>query len=359
MKRIAILGAAGFIGNRAVEYFHARSGYSPRAVTRSASSLALASRMNVERRVADALDVGAMRDAFAGCEVVLSAVAGGNAFIVDSAVAAFSAAEAAGVGKFIYLSSASVHGQSPAPGTDEDSPLPRKHDLPYNAAKAHAEQRLQERAKGSSTACAILRPGIVYGPRSQWIGGFADALLDGTAYLVNGGTGICNAVYVDNVLHAVEQLIGTSAADGQPLLVGDREAVTWRDMLGPVAAKLGYDIAALPQPDAAEILGARASMADRIKPLAKRGIRMLPARAGNVIRAVKGAAFPRSVDQVANPVIFTRETAMLHGCATRLPSQKAERLIGYDPPVSFGEGMARSLSWLDFAGYPVVDRAGI
>jgi nucleoside-diphosphate-sugar epimerase len=47
---------------------------------------------------------------------------------------AYRAAQGAGVQRFIYLSTAAVHGQAPGPGTDETSPIRGGQLLPYNDA---------------------------------------------------------------------------------------------------------------------------------------------------------------------------------------------------------------------------------
>jgi nucleoside-diphosphate-sugar epimerase len=44
---------------------------------------------------------------------------------------------------------------------------------------------------------------------------------------------------------------------------------------------------------------------------------------------------------------------LLQSCRVRLPIAKAERLLGFDPPVSFAEGCRRSVEWLRDAGYGV------
>ena len=52
--------------------------------------------------------------------------------------------------RLVYVSSASVHGQAPVPGTNEDSPVKRRQPIAYNNAKAWAERRLLAlRASGS------------------------------------------------------------------------------------------------------------------------------------------------------------------------------------------------------------------
>jgi nucleoside-diphosphate-sugar epimerase len=41
----------------------------------------------------------------------------------------------------------------------------------------------------------------------------------------------------------------------------------------------------------------------------------------------------------------------LQQCQWRLPHKRAAEELGYRAPVSFEEGMRRSLAWLDFAGF--------
>ena len=119
MMNVAILGANGFIGGRAVEMLHLEGLAEVRPVVRSAASLARLSRFDLDCRLADAFDRSALRAAFAGCEIVVHAVAGDRNTILGTLSSTYQAAQEAGVRRLIYLSTASVHGQAPRPGTDE------------------------------------------------------------------------------------------------------------------------------------------------------------------------------------------------------------------------------------------------
>ena len=127
---VAVLGAAGFIGNRTVEMLHLGGSHQVRPVVRRASSLALPRRFAVSAAIADATDEAALANAFAGCTHVVHAVAGDPATTVGSIEPTYRAAATAKVRRLVYISSASVHGQSPRPGraktarstTDRGSP---------------------------------------------------------------------------------------------------------------------------------------------------------------------------------------------------------------------------------------------
>jgi nucleoside-diphosphate-sugar epimerase len=349
---VAVLGAAGFIGNRTVEMLHLGGSHQVRPVVRHASSLALPRRFAVSAAIADATDEAALANAFAGCTHVVHAVAGDPATIVGSIEPTYRAAAAARVRRLVYLSSASVHGQSPRPGTSEDSPLDDRQRFAYNNAKVAAEHLLQRLRGDGRVEVVILRPGIVHGPRSQWTGGFADELLDGTAYLVGGGRGICNSTYVDNLVYAVALALDAPGADGEAYLLGDAETITWADLCRPVAHALGFDLGSIAVPIPLET-----DADDRrqvVRAAAKRVSARLPARVRRTLRAGY-AEWRRGAGPVAEAhgTEITRERIDLHTCSVKLPYDKAFRHLGYAPVVSFDTAGQHAVSWLEFAGYPM------
>src|SRR4051812_8697989 len=118
MMEVAIVGANGFIGSRVVEYLHLTGKANVRPVVRNLAGLARAARFRLDYRVGNALDQTEMERALVGCEIVIHAVAGSPQTVIESVAPIYRAANAAGVRRLIYLSSASVHGQSPLAGTD-------------------------------------------------------------------------------------------------------------------------------------------------------------------------------------------------------------------------------------------------
>lgn len=347
----AVLGAGGFIGNRLVETLHL-GGEAVVPVVRRPSGLALAGRFDLPARIADAFDAPALRTAFAGCDTAVMAIAGDPRTILGSVDPAYRAAEAAGVRRLVYLSTASVHGQAPAPGTDEASPLSVSQPIAYNNAKVRAERRLLHRRERGSVEVVLLRPGIVYGPRSYWTGGLADELLAGEAALVEGGHGVCNSVYVDNVVHAVRLALAAPGVDGHAFLLADRETISWRDLYRPVAEALGIDVELLPTPPASAALR-RAPLPERVRSSAAFGLLPAPVRAGLGAAYLSSRAGKPQIAVGAETPAVTLEKALLHTCAYKLPWSRAQQGLGYQPVVSFAEGCRRSLAWLKFAGYPV------
>lgn len=361
--KIAVSGANGFVGTRLVEWLHLSGLAEVRPIVRNVRGLAPLSRFGFDIRIADALDTAALREAFSGCDVVVCLISGNPDVIRGTAAPLYLAANEAGVRRVVYLSSASVHGQAPEPGTSEESALHTKHTHPYNNAKVQAEQILFDLREKYKTELAILRPGIVFGPRSRWVSSIADDLLDGRAYVINDGKGICNSIYVDNLNDAIMIAATHEKADRQAFLVSDRETVTWMDLYEPIAAALEVPIQSIHHLSMPNFKPTRQQRIQefRSNKLVQAVLPHIPPTIKKTVKSLaegQASAFssPWSLSAKPGPSV-TYELATLHQCSYKLPNTKAENIIGYEPKVSFAEGVRRSIGWLEFAGYPINDHS--
>ena len=356
----AVLGASGFVGSRMVERMHL-TGESPvRPIVRGFTSLARLARFDLDWRVADLTDVAELTKALEGCDVILHSVVGDEPVILGSIAPVYEAAQRAGVRRIVYLSSSSVHGLAPDPSTSEMTALSDNQPFVYNNAKVRAERLWTKLRPTGKVEVVGLRPSIVFGPRSRWISDVAEQARHGTAYFLREGSGLCNTIYIDNLLDAIIDAAKAADIDGQYFLVRDAETVTWKDFYEPILEACGSDLEAVHQVEAPEfqptwkdrLAGLRQShLVKMIKPLSPRiAIRMGKAALNAVPAPVESSLWADTGKPSPN---VTPEIAALQQCAWQMPRARAEKLLGYRPQISFAEGMKRSIGWLKFAGYPV------
>ena len=355
--KIAVIGANGFIGTRVVEMFHLGARHTVIPVVRRASGLALPARFALDWRIGDALDVASLAAALEGCDAVVHAALGDPRQIEAMPAILCAAAGAARVPRVVYLSSATVHGQAPAPGTTEDTPLHCHHAILYNNAKVRAERAFFRDCARHRLAGFALRPGVVFGPRSRWIADAAADLRAGRGAWLHGGRGLCNSIYVDNLVEAVH--LALIAPDrGGAFLVGDAETVTWREFLGSIAQHAGLDESAftdLPAPVFAPERESRLAALTLSPAYGRLGSRV-PARAKRLVKALLRAwpepapvADAWTLHATAPRPRLTHELALLQQCRWKFPHDRAAARLGYRPTVTFADGLQRSLAWLDFA----------
>lgn len=355
--RIAIIGASGFVGLRLVERWHLTGLAEVVPIVRAYRSLAVLARFSLPWRLADASDSVALAAALRGCDAVVHAALGDPNQIVTMARALYPAAERAGIKRIVALSSAAVHSLTPESGTNETSPVLLRQKSDYNSAKARAEEILMIARQGGGVELVQLRPSIIHGARSRLVAEIASQLMAGTAYLVDEGRGICNAVGVDNLIDVIWQALSCPVADAHSFLLNDRETVTWRDFYAEVATNIGMNLSGVHSIQApsfpqnasqklARLAAQKSAMA--IMPL-------IPARVKRIAKAAAAAWNPGAspatwnLPEPAQPQI-TEEMCLLQSCRWRYPTTKADSMLGFAPALSFSDGMKRTGSWLRFTG---------
>lgn len=354
--KIGIIGASGFIGLRACEQL-SEEGFTVRPIVRSYASLAvLARRIYPEGwRVSSFVHSEELAAALIGCDVCLHAAIGDAKQIPIMADAVYRACTQASVPRLVWLSSASVHGQNPPMGTTEESPLHDRHPLIYNNAKVRAEWCLERLTRNGRVSVIHLRPGVVYGPRSRWIADTASRLVSGRAPWLEHGRGICNAIYVDNLVAAIRSAGNAPLSVRGAFLVGDAETVLWRDFLLPIASFLGLGEDAFCEvpppsfpPEKHSLFAAVATsqgygrITRLIPPMAKR-------TAKAIVQSIRPPNQPKSAYALNEhiPIAMTHEESLLQQCRWRLPNDRARGDLRYTPPFSFADGMTTSLTWLN------------
>ena len=159
-------------------------------------------------------------------------------------------AAAAGVRRFVLVSSIGVHGNASrgAPFT-EDSPL--RPEAAYATTKLAGEVGARDALIESSCELVILRPPLVYGPAAP---GNPARLLKwvrrGWPLPLASVRNRRSFVSVLNLCAAIAVCLDDARAAGETFLVADRETISTPELLSEIALRLGRPFRQLPCPPA-------------------------------------------------------------------------------------------------------------
>ena len=158
-------------------------------------------------------------------------------------------AAAAGVRRFVFVSSIKVNGEatfSDQPFTADDVPTPLD---PYGVSKLEAEQGLRKLEAQTGMDVVIVRPPLVYGPGVK--ANFASMMLwveRGVPLPLGAIHNARSMVALDNLVDLLVTCLKHPAAAGQTFLVSDGEDVSTTELLRRTAQAMGMKALLLPVP---------------------------------------------------------------------------------------------------------------
>ncbi len=158
-------------------------------------------------------------------------------------------AAAAGVRRFVFVSSIKVNGESTqlgSPFTADDVPAPLDA---YGVSKMEAEQSLRALASQTGMEVVIIRPPLVYGPGVK--ANFAAMmrwLQRGVPLPLGAIDNRRSLVALDNLVDLVVTCVDHPAAGNQTFLVSDGEDLSTTQLLGRMARAMGKSARLIPVP---------------------------------------------------------------------------------------------------------------
>lgn len=323
-KKVLVTGATGFIGGRLAQRLAEEEGAIVTGTGRNLDKVPFLREAGVSLQAVDLRDEVGLREVVAGQDVIFHVAAwlGGGRLAEDEA-AAFALnvtatetllrlAKEANVSRFVLVSSITVYGIPDVELVDETAPLDTLQDDLYGRTKAQGDQQAQATAAELGLDLAIVRPGLVYGPRSQsWTIGMVKLVQAGTPVIFGEGDGHAFPVYIDNVVDCLLLTAVHPAAVGEAFNVCDA-VISWREFfeeIGRLCAK---------------------------KP------RSLPLVAARIL------AWANGVFKLGLPLNKNRLAYLTQ--KNRYASQKAEKMLGYQARVSLAHGRQLTEEWLRVEG---------
>lgn len=305
-RAIAISGASGFIGRPLCERLRL-DGWAVRP-------LRLRGATEQAAWPADEDDRSRVASVLGGCRAVVHL--GGRAHVIgeggmaqlglyravnrDTTLALARCAADAGVQRFVFVSTARVHGdRSVRPFRFDDRPAPTE---PYAISKAEAEAGLHEIARCTGLEVVVVRPPLVYGPGVK--ANFLRLLKLASLRLPLPLGAIASRrslVSVWNVVDLLVNCVENPRAAGETFLAGDGEDVPLHALIAQLAGGMGRRAILLPLPSA--LVGAMAAL------------------------------------------VGQRETFDKLAATFQVDIEHTRQTLAWQPPVPLAEGLRRTAAW--------------
>jgi len=329
MATIFLTGGTGFVGSHIAEEARKR-GHTVRALARAGSDTAFLKEIGAEIVTGDLTDAAPIRQALVGADAIIHSAAKvgdwgplddyrkvnveGLRILLDAAIGL-------PLQRIVHVSSLGVYEARHHYGTDEREPLPELHIDGYTQSKVEAEKLALEYMRKHNLPIAVVRPGFVYGPRDRSVlPRLIERLRNRSVKYIAGGRYALNTTYVGNLVHAVFLALEHPDAIGEVFNITDGEFVSKKRFFEAVADGMG-----LPRPT-----------------------RSVPLWLAKPIASWRENVYRRR--NSPTPPILTRAVVKFAGLNLDFSIGKARTSLGYQPIVSFDEGMRQAINWFRNSG---------
>ncbi len=320
-SRVLITGAGGFIG-RHVVCRQLALGRAVRALDRNAAGMAdFEAGEGLEILVGDVSDPEIQRRAVEGVDTVFHLASAhlergmpDSEFYrvnVDALKSLLEASHDAGVQRFVHVSSCGIYGNVEKSPANEDGPF--HPDIAYEKSKLAGEQAIREFHERHGFPVVVVRPVWVYGPGCHRTARLFRMIETGKFLMVGQGSNLRSAVYITDLLDALELCATTDGIEGETFIVTNDEQVTVARVVSEIARLTGAG-------------------APRLRlPLWLARVGAVAAEAAGKLTGKEPPISRRSLKFFTNDAGFT--------------SAKAQRMLGFSPRVALSEGLELTHRW--------------
>ncbi len=261
MAKYLVTGAPGWLGTELVERL-LKDNHTVRCLIHpsmkdSNSLKSWQSNSKFELSLGDLRNISDVDKAVHECERVFHAAAAQHPKHVseiyqvntEGTVTLAQASSRAGVKKFIFVSSSTVHGSNFTNQPLDETKLSESPLTHYGRSKLQAEQKLKQIASNTGLPIVTVRPGVFYGHRpSPNLKQLMNLILNKKLVPYFGSSG-CLRSYVD-IERVVEALlfVAEKAPNGEAYLVGDENPLSTLGLYQTIAGELGSKVRGLRLP---------------------------------------------------------------------------------------------------------------
>lgn len=243
--RILVTGAAGFIGSHLAEQF-VRQGYEVIATDLPSADFSAAESAGAQIKPGNLIEKEAVRELVKNIDVIIHAAGLFNYAAAPGLLekinvqtvhnTAHAAVQAGKCKRFILLSSISVYGKPrKVPCHEEDPKKPRNA---YEKTKWKGEQAAWSYYERDGLPVTVIRPGLVYGPRSKYgnvlylcfIASLAARGKKQMKFIWEGGPKVHHGIHAEDLAEASRILLHSDEAVGKSFNVCDEDYLSFSDI---------------------------------------------------------------------------------------------------------------------------------
>ena len=324
-----VTGASGMLGSHIAERLVAR-GRAVRALVRPSSDTRFLRSIGVDLVTGDLADPDACLRAARGAEVVYHSAAKVGDWgpwrdfqtgCIDATRNLARASLAAGVGRFLHISSTSAYGH-PAEGGPpiaEDAPMGQNLWVwdAYTRSKVESEAILWDVARTGGLPVTVIRPSWLYGERDRTTTArLVRRLRERKVMLIGRGDNPLSAVYAGTVADAAILAAGDPGSAGEAYNITNQGRITQREFVNLLAEAAGA-------------------------PPVTRKVPYRVAYAAAFAFEAKGRLLRQQ-----RPPWVTRYATWLMGRELEYSTEKARTRLGWGPGLSYRESLERAVDWL-------------
>jgi nucleoside-diphosphate-sugar epimerase len=384
-KRVLVTGGTGFIGGRVVEKLVLEHDARVRVLTSNYANASRVARFDIELVQGNVNDRAIVREASEGCDTIIHCAYGSRgsdaqrrAVTVEGTRAVLDAALAERIRRVVHVSTMVVYGVAIEGRLDEKA-AKRRTGVGYGDDKLEAENLALSYVQMHGLPVSVIQPTAVYGPFApSWTERVIESLKTWRVPMINGGTGLANPVYIDDVADAMLLAATRDEAVGEAFLIASGERVTWREFYSAYEAMLGFESTIDQSLAEAKAHYARsqkkrwlaAELLAMLKDDKTFRSRVLKSReAAALARIVKATpalrrlvrpsaasvssagATPKASENPVRPIRpLHPQHAEFLAAKTDVAIDKARRLLGFNPAFDLKDGMRLTEAWLAWAG---------
>lgn len=325
-----VTGATGMLGSHIAERLVAR-GRRVRALVRPGSDTRFLETLGAELVRGNLADPDSCARAVQGVEVVYhSAAKVGDwgpwrefqSSCIDATRNLGRASAAARVARFLHISSTSAYGHPAEGGPPIGETAPMGQNLwvwdAYTRSKVESEKILWDLAERARLPITVIRPSWLYGERDRTTTArLVDRLRRRKVMLVGRGDNPLSAIYVGIVADAALLAASDPASVGEAYNITNQGSITQREFINLLAEASGA-------------------------PPVTRRIPYRVAYSAAFLFEAKGRLLRQ-----ARPPWVTRYATWLMGRELEYSTEKARARLGWSPTLSYRDGIARTVRWLD------------